>query len=142
MPGLHLPLSLHRPGIRKDICHLWILRCKSRQPLVGSPAASVLLDMRCFLQAQQGQALSRDCRCSGRGRTQDFSPRVSAPQFPAPDAPGPTAEPPPSPCSGRPPPGPRSSASEGLSAAVTIGREGSKTPSSGVGKTVSTQSTA
>lgn len=55
--------------MRQDICHLWVLKCKSQQTLF--PATFFLLDVQCIFQASRGWALSRGCRRSGHSGLQD-----------------------------------------------------------------------
>ena len=103
-PPQPAPPCMASPGIGQDVCHLWVLGCKSQPTLLGFPAVFLLLDEPWSFQAPLGQALSGACRCYGYSGLQD-TPRTSVPESmtpwsPAPDTADPTAKlplPPPQP---------------------------------------------
>lgn len=74
------PSPPHRPGTGQDICHLWVLKCKSQQTLF--PATFFLLDVPCIFQASRGRALSRGCRRSGHSGLQNTLGAQSQSQHP------------------------------------------------------------
>ena len=78
MPSWHHPSPLTIPELRRDICHLWVLKCESQKPVEIS-AAFVLQNVPCFFQAAQDWAVSRDCRCSGQSSLQN-TPGISVPE--------------------------------------------------------------
>lgn len=114
------PFRLHRPEIRQDMCHLWVLKCTSQKPVKISSRLhpsrrAVFFSRLCRAQPCPETA---DALAEVASRTpQGFQSQSQGPLWPpASDAPGSTPE---------PPPGPRPSApGERLSAARTVARGG------------------